>query len=38
MTTAAWIMLFGTWGVIITFTAHFFVKVLKTPQKMDEDA
>jgi hypothetical protein len=37
MTRAAVIMLICTWGVIVYFTARFFWKVLKTPQKMDED-
>ena len=36
VTTAAWIMLICTWAVIIGFTLYFFIKVLRTPQR-DED-
>jgi hypothetical protein len=37
MTRAAVLMLLCTWGVVVFFTALFFWKVLKTPQKMDDD-
>ena len=33
MTRNAWLMLIGTWGVVIFFTARFFLKVLRTPPK-----
>jgi len=29
MTTSAWIMLGCTWAIVIGFTTHFFVKVLR---------
>jgi hypothetical protein len=31
MTMQAWLMLIGTWTVIIFFTGRFFLKVLKDP-------
>lgn len=37
MTTNAWIMLGITWSVVIFFTAKFFIKVLKTPIRPDDD-
>ena len=33
MTTEAIIMISVAWTIIIFFTAKFFIKVLKTPQK-----
>ena len=33
MTTAAWIMLIGTWSVIFFFTGRFFWKVLTIPPR-----
>jgi hypothetical protein len=35
MTRNAWLMLIVTWGVVIYFTARFFLRVLKTPPKDD---
>jgi len=35
MTPAAWIMLIITWSIIVYFTAKFFWKVLKTPQRSE---
>ncbi len=32
MTTSAWIMLIATWGVVIFFTARFFLMVLRSPR------
>ena len=38
MSGSAWIMMLGTWGVIIGFTGYFFWKVLATPHgKLDSD-
>lgn len=31
MTTSAWLMLGGTWAVVLYFTTRFFLKVLRTP-------
>jgi len=36
MTRSAWLMLAATWFVIIFFTAKFFVKVLRTPQREED--
>lgn len=36
MTRNAWLMLIVTWGVVIYFTARFFLKVLRTPPKDEE--
>ncbi len=33
MTTSALIVMLSAWAVIIFFTAKFFIKILKTPQK-----
>ena len=33
MTSAAWMMLAGTWAVIGYFTIRFFAMVLKSPKK-----
>jgi hypothetical protein len=33
MTGTAWLMLGGTWSVVIFFTAKFFLKVLRTPPR-----
>lgn len=38
MSGSAWIMMVGTWSVIIGFTGYFFWKVLQTPPgKLDSD-
>lgn len=37
MTINAWIMLGITWSVVIFFTAKFFLKVMKTPIRSDDD-
>lgn len=37
MTSSAWLMLTITWGVIVYFTARFFLKVLTTPQRSHDD-
>lgn len=36
MTAAAWTMLLITWGVVISFTLYFFVKVVRTPPRTDD--
>jgi hypothetical protein len=33
MTGSAWLMLGVTWGVVIFFTAKFFLMVLRTPPR-----
>ena len=33
MTRSAWLMLIVTWGVVIFFTARFFIKVVRTPPR-----
>ncbi|HUP65356.1 MAG TPA: hypothetical protein VM557_08760 [Thermoanaerobaculia bacterium] len=37
MTGAAWLMLILTWGVIISFTSYFFIKVVRTPAIREGD-
>lgn len=37
MTTAAWIMMLLTWGVIIFFTGKFFWMVLTIPPREDHE-
>ena len=37
MNRGAWIMLACTWSVIIFFTARFFLRVLRTPQRGPDD-
>lgn len=37
MTAAAWTMMLVTWAVIIFFTAKFFLSVVRTPERMDDD-
>lgn len=37
MTTAAWIMMLLTWGVIIFFTFKFFWKVLTIPPRDENE-
>ncbi len=37
MTAAAWTMMLITWAVIIFFTGRFFMKVVRTPGRMDDD-
>ena len=36
MTGSAWLMLVGTWSVILYFTGKFFLKVLRTPPREDD--
>jgi hypothetical protein len=38
MTTAAWLMLMVTWGIILYFTGKFFWMVLQTPITPDREA
>jgi len=33
MTASAWVMLSGTWAVIVFFAARFFFAVLRSPRK-----
>jgi len=33
MTGSAWLMLIGTWTVIVFFTVRFFLKVVRTPPR-----
>ena len=33
MTSSAWIMMLGTWAVVISLAGYFFYKVLTTPPK-----
>ena len=37
MTSPAWIMLGITWSVILFFTGKFFLKVLNTPPRPDDE-
>ncbi len=37
MTLPAWLMLIGTWAVIIYFTARFFLMVLRTPLERNRE-
>lgn len=37
MTTTAWLMMLVTWSVIIGFTAKFFLRVVRTSQKMEDE-
>ena len=37
MTAAAWTMMLITWAVIIFFTGRFFIKVVRTPERMGDD-
>lgn len=37
MTTAAWIMMLGTWSVIFFFTGRFFWKVLTIPPRREDE-
>ena len=37
MTTSGLIMMVAAWSIIIFFTAKFFIKVLKTPQRPDDE-
>lgn len=37
MTAEAWVTLILTWAVITYFTARFFLKVLRTPPRGEED-
>ena len=37
MTTVAVIMMVVTMGIVTAFTVYFFVKVLKTPTKPEEE-
>jgi len=37
VTTAAWIMLAATWSVVIFFSGKFFLKVLRTPLKKEDE-
>lgn len=36
MSLAAWITMLTTWTIVAMYTIYFFIKVLKTPQKMDD--
>lgn len=36
MTAAAWTMMLITWAVITFFTARFFIRVVKTPERMGD--
>ena len=38
MTTAAWIMMLVTEGVVALFTFYFLVKVVRTPPKSEPDS
>lgn len=35
MTASAWMMLVGTWAVVIFFTARFFLAVVRHPPRED---
>jgi hypothetical protein len=37
MTGTAWAMLGATWLVIVVFTGRLFLKVLRTPQRVDDE-
>ena len=37
MTAAAWLMLMATWAVVSFFTVRFFLAVLRTPPREDDD-
>lgn len=37
MNGTAWTMMLVTWAVILFFTAKFFIKVLRTPPKPDDE-
>ncbi len=37
MTTAAWITMIATMGIVASFTVYFFLKMLKTPFHADEE-
>lgn len=36
MTTAAWITMLVTWAVVIGFSATFFLKVLRSPPRVED--
>lgn len=36
MTAAAWIMMIATMGIVTSFMTYFFLKVLRSPRRMDE--
>lgn len=37
MSLSAWITMLSSWAIISIYTIYFFMKVLKTPQKMEDD-
>ena len=37
MTTGAWLMLVVSWTVILWFTGRFFIAVLRTPDRSDDE-
>lgn len=37
MTSAAWITMIVTMGIVASFTVYFFVKMLKTPFHTDDE-
>lgn len=37
MSGTAWAMMLGTWAVITYFTAKFFIKVVRTPPRPDDE-
>ena len=37
MSASAWIMFLVTCGIIVYFTLRFFLKVLRTPPRHDDD-
>jgi hypothetical protein len=37
MTGTAWLMLGITWAVVFFFTGRFFLKVLRTPRRPDDE-
>jgi hypothetical protein len=36
MTVSAWIMLISIWTIVISFTAGFYLKMLRSPKDGDE--
>lgn len=37
MSLSAWITMLSSWAIISIYTIYFFMKVLRTPQKRDDN-